>query len=122
MPNVEYIKNRLLAERTRSEEGKWEIWGEDNNLDMGGSRDIPLLATVSGTYEEAVLYALTLPRFFAWGGGGDIKKVKDVKVIDLKHLNSKEGQRLQKRMVELEEVKKKADEEIAAIRKQLGLE
>lgn len=117
MPNVEYIKNRLLAERTRSEEGKWEIWGEDSNVDRRGSRDIPLLATVSGTYEEAVLYAMTLPRFFSWGGGGDIKKV-----IDLKHLNSKEGQRLQKRMVELEEVKKKADEEITSIRKELGLE
>lgn len=110
--NVEYIKNRLLKARNPSEGGKWEIWGWAWDVPEAP----PLLATVSGTYEEAVLYAMTLPRFFSWGGGGDIKKV-----IDLKHLNSKEGQRLQRRMAELEEVKKKADEEIAAIRKDLGL-
>lgn len=57
------------------EEGCWEILGEDPNCDLGGYHNQPCLGIVLGTYKNVVNYALTLPSFFSWGGGGIIRRV-----------------------------------------------
>lgn len=62
------------------EVGVWQILGEDPNCDLGGSHHQPTLGTVQGTYEDAVEYALELPGFFTWGGGGNIERVNIFKV------------------------------------------
>lgn len=65
--------------------GRWKIFGEDPNCDMGGHHENPYLETVDGTYKNVVKYALSLPRFIGWGSGGTIKKVQhisDIKNVD----------------------------------------
>lgn len=62
------------------ESGTWQIFGEDPNCDFGGHHSEPFLGTVQGTYAAAVEYALGLPMFFTWGGGGRVKRVEVIKV------------------------------------------
>jgi hypothetical protein len=63
-----------------SHEGIWRICGEDPNCDFGGSHHNPYLATVEGTLEEAIEYAVELPRFWTWGRGGTIDLIDIVKL------------------------------------------
>jgi hypothetical protein len=70
----------LLANFSPDEDGTWRILGEDPNCDFGGPHHQPHLATVQGKYAEVVEYALGLPLFFTWGGGGSIERVKIVKL------------------------------------------
>ena len=53
----------------------WQIKGEDPNCDWGGSHHEPELAVVEGTYRNACLHAVTLPRFFQWGAGGRVVRL-----------------------------------------------
>jgi hypothetical protein len=71
---------RLLENQLAGKVGVWKILGEDPNCDLGGSHHQPTLATVQGTYGDAVEYALELSGFFSWGGGGDIVEVNILKV------------------------------------------
>lgn len=64
----------------------WDIFGEDPNCDWAGPHHEPRLATVEGTYEEAVAYAQTLPGWKNWGQGG---KVVAAKIIPITKLDSK---------------------------------
>lgn len=80
-PQHDQVRRRLLDKLlVTSQEGLWQIFGEDPNCDLGGSHHQPLLATVQGTYAAAVDYALDLPSFFTWGGGGDVRKIEVIKV------------------------------------------
>lgn len=56
---------------------RWKIYGEDQNADLGGPHSNPYLGDFTGTFEEAAEYAISLPSFFTWGGGGYIKEIGD---------------------------------------------
>jgi hypothetical protein len=75
MADHTYIRNNLLKAYPPETQGTWEICGEDANCDMGGPHSNPRLEVVTGTYKNVVDYALTLPRFFTWGGGGHINQI-----------------------------------------------
>ena len=66
------------------EEKKYfEIRGYDDNFDLGGYHEEPLLAIVYGTRDQALAYAETLPRYrsgkYMVGGVYELKQ----KIIDL---------------------------------------
>lgn len=61
----------------------WNVYGEDSNCDMGGSHIEPFLGAVEGTYRQAAEWAVKHTRFYAWGGGGSIKRAVPRKVIKL---------------------------------------
>lgn len=104
-------RSRLLKEHTPSEQGDWKIYGEDANNDLGGYRNIPLLATVTGTYSNIVEYAVNLDGFFGWGFGGSIVKLappRDLVNVDtllsstkLRELNEEKAN-LKTRLAEIE--------------------
>jgi hypothetical protein len=60
----------------RSEEGFWQIYGEDPNCDLQGPHSRPNLGVFQGTLSDAIDYAVDLPEFFTWGGGGTIEPVQ----------------------------------------------
>jgi hypothetical protein len=104
-----FIKDKLLKHFPATCKGVWEIYGEDPNCDVGGSHHTPLLQVVEGTYINVVEYALTLPGFFTWGGGGNIKlqeitrpaiNVDEINSECRKELNNKKDQ-LQKEIDEI---------------------
>lgn len=74
-----YSGKRLLEKHSLSENGVWHVKGEDPNCDLGGSHVQPDLGIVEGTLKDALNYAVTHPRFYAWGGGGDIIKIQIIK-------------------------------------------
>jgi len=63
-----------------TEEGIWEVLGEDTNADLGGSHQPPLLGYYEGTYRDVAEYAKTLRGWVAWGAGGSIRKIKVMKL------------------------------------------
>lgn len=63
--------------------GVWDIYGEDANADLAGVHSTPFLARVEGSYWRAVEFALKLPRFFTWGGGGEVKKYEPASAIQI---------------------------------------
>lgn len=74
--NHDNVRRRLFEQHSPSATGTWRILGEDPNCDFGGHHHEPELETVTGTYRNVVEYALTLPGFFQWGGGGRIVSVE----------------------------------------------
>src|SRR5581483_9262782 len=82
MSSVDGAKKRLLEKYSPTESGEWRIFGEDPNCDFGGHHHEPELETVVGLYRDVVDYAVTLPGFFQWGGGGRIEKCPKPKKID----------------------------------------
>lgn len=71
-----HVRSRLLEKYPANTEGDWYIHGEDPNCDMGGYHHEPFLEKVTGRYIDVVEYALNLPDFYSWGGGGSIKMSK----------------------------------------------
>ena len=71
-----YSGKRILEEYSLAVPGIWEIRGEDPNCDFGGYHHQPYLETVNCTLEKAIKYAVTLDRFFTWGGWWYNQKVK----------------------------------------------
>ncbi len=61
----------------------WEIRGEDPNCDLGGAHYQPHLGTVQGKLRDVIMYAVDLPGFWQWGGGGDFKEVKIQTLTDM---------------------------------------
>lgn len=51
----------------------WTIYGEDENCDFGGHHHMPHIGDFQGTLEQAIEYAVMLPKFYTWGGGGNIR-------------------------------------------------
>lgn len=83
MDKYEFVtraRERLLAEYDPELESTWQIKGEDMNADLGGRHECPILGYVRGKYKNVVEHALSVPRFFNWGYGGDVTQieVKDV--------------------------------------------
>lgn len=71
-----YSGSRLIKELGLDAYGVWEILGEDDNPDMGGPHHMPSLGFYEGTLEQAIRKAVSIPRFYSWGGGGNIKFYK----------------------------------------------
>lgn len=75
-----YFYRDLVSKHQLSEEGLWQVNGEDPNCDMGGSHIQPYLGTFEGKLEDVVAHAVRLPGFWQWGAGGTITKVAPVKI------------------------------------------
>ena len=68
----------MMKKFNMSDHGTWHIKGEDPNCDWGGPHHEPDLGYFTGTLEECVKYAVELPKFWTWGGGGRIFTGKPV--------------------------------------------
>lgn len=79
---VSWSGRRLLEKHKLSEHGLWQIRGEDANCDMGGQHHMPDLGIVEGTLKDVIEYAVELPRFWTWGGGGEINKLAPIPKIN----------------------------------------
>jgi hypothetical protein len=77
-----YSGRKLLENHSLKQHGIWKIQGEDPNCDMGGSHYQPELGIVEGKLEDVIRYAVELPNFWTWGGGGDITLIPQPKKID----------------------------------------
>lgn len=69
-----YAGQELLKSHSLNSEGTWEVRGEDDNCDMAGSHYEPRLGFYSGRLEDVIHMAVELHGFWAWGGGGSIRK------------------------------------------------
>lgn len=106
-----YNGKSLLDEYPLTTYGTWRIFGEDSNPDFGGSHHCPELALVEGTLNDIIDYAVALPRFWAWGSGGEIRFVNTpVKIVP----------DTVKKIRELQEKKNELRQEIDEIDKQLA--
>lgn len=97
--------NKKMYALPTSTVGIWHVTGEDPNCDYGGSHHQPSLGYFEGTLEDIIHYAVDLPNWVTWGGGGDIKKV-EVQKIDFnstvqRKLRLEEIARLEKKLAEL---------------------
>jgi hypothetical protein len=101
---VSYSGKQVLAKHSLTETGLWNIKGEDPNCDMGGHHYQPDLGTVEGTLKEVIEYAVDLPNFWAWGGGGNIIKVS------VKKIDSKENARIANLRAEQADLNKRLKE------------
>lgn len=75
-----YSGKSLLKEHDPSDEGVWLVYGEDENPDMGGHHHQPLLGVYEGRLIDVVAYAVELPRWSTWGGGGKIERYREPKI------------------------------------------
>lgn len=102
--NKTWSGKRLLETHKLSENGIWEIRGEDPNCDLGGHHYQPNLGTFEGKLEDVVLAAVDMPGFWTWGGGGDIKLVTIKPISAAKRMAdlNKERDDLKKRIEEIE--------------------
>lgn len=107
-----YSGRKLLEKFTLESQGVWDIYGEDPNCDMGGPHHTPFLERVSGKLDDVFAYAETLPLFWQWGGGGEIKHYveKGIKAIPLgwgteanKKEREKEAAKIEKQIKDLQD-------------------
>lgn len=110
---VSYSGRTLLSKHSLDEEGMWEIRGEDENCDLGGTHYMPRLGIVEGKLRDVISYAVTIPRFWTWGGGGDITKID----APIKVTAESNALRVaaEKKIAELEKELSKAREELKGL-------
>lgn len=96
-----YSGRRLLEAHSLTEEGTWQIRGEDPNCDLGGHHHMPDLGTVQGKLDDIIAYAVELPGFWQWGSGGEIRAVH-VRKIDSDSIRRENELRARKRELETE--------------------
>jgi len=106
-----YSGRKLLENHSLQQYGFWKILGEDPNCDMSGPHVQPDLGVVEGKLEDVIKYAVELPNFWQWGGGGDIILIPQPKKID--ENSYKRQQELMRRKKELEEELKQINSELA---------
>lgn len=73
-------KPYCLKEYDMEDEGIWEVRGEDSNCDLGGHHHNPYLFTAEGTLIDVIKKAVHTKGFWAWGAGGEIKKIEIEKI------------------------------------------
>jgi len=73
-----YSGRQLMMKHNLNEYASWHIKGEDPNCDWGGPHIQPDLGYFLGTLEDCIKYAIDLPSFWSWGGGGNITKAEPV--------------------------------------------
>lgn len=76
-----YSGRKLLETHDLNETGVWRIFGEDPNCDLGGPHYEPDLGLFEGKLADVIAYAVELPNFWQWGGGGRIVKIDAPKKI-----------------------------------------
>jgi hypothetical protein len=104
-----YYGQQLLKEYTLDSYGKWRVFGEDPNFDLGGYHHNPKLGLFEGKLRDVIEYAVEQPQ---WGYGGKIEAYKEPKVIKLDSETLRRKAELEKRAAALEE-------ELKSIRLQL---
>jgi len=82
---------QLLEKHSLSEEGLWQVYGEDSNADFHGSHHQPLIGTFQGKLQDVIRHAVMMNSFWQWGAGGNIKKL-DIATIDMAHVEAKEAE------------------------------
>lgn len=102
---VSYSGRKLLEQHKLTDEGLWKIYGEDPNCDLGGAHHEPELGLVEGRLKDVIEYAVELPMFWQWGGGGRIVKVDVVRKI-----NAESNARRARLMDEAEELHRRLKE------------
>ena len=107
---VSYSGRKLLEEYSLDTVGTWQVRGEDANCDMGGSHYMPVLGVFDGRLEDVIRYAVELPSFWQWGGGGDFQLIS-VKPITAASVNNRN---------KLLNEKKELEARIAKIEKELS--
>ncbi len=77
-----YSGRQLREKYSLNTTGLWQIKGEDPNCDFGGSHHQPDLGIVKGKLSDVLDYAVNLPRFWTWGGGGELIFIGEAQKID----------------------------------------
>ena len=108
-----YSGRELLKKHRLNDYGFWKIEGEDPNCDLGGSHSNPYLGIVEGKLEDVIRYAVDLPGFWSWGGGGNISLVPTPPKIDANYV---------KKHSELIQRKKDLEKELKQINSELNHE
>ena len=60
-------------------EGLWQVFGADDNCDLGGHHYTPSLGFYRGKLKDVIKLFMTLPRFWSWSVG----EIKRVTVLDV---------------------------------------
>lgn len=105
-----YSYHSLMEKHSLSEQGIWEVLGEDPNCDFGGHHYQPKLGTFEGKLEDIVAYAVNLSGFWQWGAGGNITKVGAPVKIDAE--SNARRKAVQGKIARLEEELKQARKEL----------
>lgn len=100
----------LTAKHSLDEFGTWEILGEDPNCDLGGHHHQPQLEIVEGRLGDVIEYAVFLPGFWQWGGGGSIRRYDSPKIKKVNSTTARERARLRERIEELQKALKEAED------------
>ena len=107
---ISYSGKELLKQYPLDTVGTWQVRGEDANCDMGGSHYMPVLGIFDGKLEDVIRYAVELPSFWQWGGGGDFQ------LISIKTISSASVEQRNQLLRE----KADLEERIAKINKELS--
>lgn len=110
---VSYSGRELLKKYSLDETGLWEILGEDPNCDWGGHHHQPKLGMVEGRLGDIIAYAVELPSFWSWGGGGDIRQIS--KPVRITAESNAERVRLQEQAGRLREELKQVEQQLKAV-------
>lgn len=108
-----YSGQKLLKEHSLEEEGLWQVFGEDPNCDFGGSHHQPNLGFFSGRLTDVIDAAVELSGFWAWGAGGDIRKVSQIKKVD--DQSAKKRAELKSRRAEVQQELDRIDNELKGL-------
>jgi hypothetical protein len=112
--------NRLLEKHSLDDEGVWRVRGEDPNPDMGGHHHQPELGIFEGRLGDVIGYAVHLPNFWTWGGGGSIDRHVPKRVMKITALSVREFEEKRERIRALEAEKSRIEREIASIKNEVG--
>jgi len=80
----------LLKTHSLSDSGIWRVYGEDPNCDLAGHHHQPLLGTFEGRLEDVARYAVGLPGWFQWGGGGRIEAYRHPRIMKITQASLRE--------------------------------
>lgn len=114
-----YLSHQHKSQYSANEEGIWEVFGEDENCDLGGPHHQPFLGRFEGRFIDVLTHAVALPAFYTWGGGGEIKKHEPIithKVVQGGYDITQAGEAYAAKKKELERLKR----EICELEKRLG--
>ena len=108
----------LLKNHSVEDYGIWKVLGEDPNCDMGGHHHMPELGIFEGKLRDIIKYAVTLPGWYTWGGGGKITAYKNAKIIKIDEKSFMEIERKRKDIESLEYDKSQIEKKIKALQEE----